>query len=908
MKKIIKKGNFKIKKNDNSNKNIGKENVTRKPKKNKKKSILTILLYIFDAGMLLMAVFFIYVVLTAPNFDPERLYDKQVSMLYAKNGVEFASVGSSNRELITYDQLPETFIDALVATEDSRFFEHNGFDLPRFLVASVKQVLTHSGGGASTLTMQVSKNKLTSTEASGIEGIVRKFQDIYISVFKMEKKYTKQEIMEFYVNSNYLGGNAWGVEAASKQYFNKTVSELTLPEAAMIVGIFNAPGSYDPFIAPDKCEQRRLIVLSLMKRHGYITEEEYNDAKEMTVSKILVNANAKSNSDYQSFINTVVEEVKDKTGKNPYTTSMKIYTTMDADQQEYIEKLMRGKLDGYTWENDKVQGSVAVIDSSDGSISAIGAGRNRGELDQNYATMISRQIGSTAKPLYDYGPAIEFLGWGSSTQIIDEPWAYSGTNTYIKNWNGTYSGFTNVKEAIIDSKNIPALKTFQSVPNNKIYKYVTSLGLHPEADGNVVHESHALGGYTGENPLSMAAAYNAYSSNGYYTEPYSFTKIVYTDSDETYTYKPTKKKVVSDETSYIMSRILIDTAQSYSSYYKYINGVTYAAKSGTSNLTDATIKQFNLPSNAVADLWFAGYNGEYAIAVWYGYDDLTIGYNTFGSKQNNRLFQAAAKGVFKKSLDTTMPEDVTEVTLESETNLLASEYTPDNMKVSGIYKKGTEPTEVSTRFKELNNVTNLKATAGDGDVTLSWTKVDTPDAISETYLQTMYNKLFTDSSMRNTYLNKRLSYNNNYMGTITYDIYQKNTDGSLKYLTTTSDNKIKVSSSDGNTTYVVKTSYTIFKANASAGTSVSLKTTGTGINITIPSMISFKIGTDIVADDIKKNITVTENSTNVSSSNIKIETDITNIDTSVTGNTNINVKVTYKDQTKEGTITIRITN
>ena len=220
-----------------------------------------------------------YIVATAPSFTEEKLYNKDATILYLSNGEEFAKIGDEMRQKVTYDELSQSLIDAIIATEDSRFFQHSGVDLPRFLKASFSQLLGKGGGGASTLTMQVSKNTQTSTEDEGLAGIIRKFTDIYMSVFKIETKYTKEEIIEFYVNSNNLGGSNRGVEQASQDYFGKSASELNVAEAAMIAGLFQAPGAYYPYLYPEACEERRLTVLSLMLRHGYINEEEYNIAK-----------------------------------------------------------------------------------------------------------------------------------------------------------------------------------------------------------------------------------------------------------------------------------------------------------------------------------------------------------------------------------------------------------------------------------------------------------------------------------------------------------------------------------------------------------------------------------------------------------------------------------------------------
>ncbi|UKI57501.1 MAG: transglycosylase domain-containing protein [Clostridium sp.] len=200
-----------------------------------------------------------------------------------------ASIGSEKRQIVKYNELPEVLIDAIVATEDSRFFTHDGVDIYRFTKAGFGYLTGTNEGGASTLTMQVSKNTFTSTKANGFKGLVRKFTDIYMSMFNIEKKIIlKKKLWNFYVNSPYLGAGSYGVVTAAKTYFNKDISNLTLVEAAMIAGMFQAPGEYDPYVNPEKTNVRKNEVIDLMYRHGYITESEMDAAKRKDISEIIV--------------------------------------------------------------------------------------------------------------------------------------------------------------------------------------------------------------------------------------------------------------------------------------------------------------------------------------------------------------------------------------------------------------------------------------------------------------------------------------------------------------------------------------------------------------------------------------------------------------------------------------------
>ena len=845
-------------------KNLSK---TQKKKRAKKrwKIFLLIVLTFFILGIIAVIAFFSYIVANAPEFNEELLYVTEPTVILDKDNNEIAKLGIEKRVILEYDEIPEVLIDAIVATEDSRFFEHNGVDWARFLKASFYQLLGKSdAGGASTLTMQVSKNTHTSREASGIEGIIRKFTDVYISIFKIEENYTKEQIMKFYVNSEWLGKNAYGVEQVSLNYFGKSAKDLNLAEAAMIAGLFQAPGRYDPYKYPEATETRRQTVLKLMLRHGYITKDEYDIAKKMTVEKIVIPKeeslySSGEVSEYQSFIDTVVHEVEDKTGKNPYSTPMTIYTTLDTNFQDYINGIMNGE--SYDWENDVVQAGVAVVSVKDGSISAIGGGRNIDAIDKwNYATEIEKQIGSTAKPLYDYGPAIEYNNWSSYQLVVDEPITYSDGHS-INNWDGKYEGLETIRIALKGSRNIPALKTFKNNNKANIIEFVTNLGLTPEIysceegyklekkycinnenpndvvdakKANTLHEAHSIGGYSGESPLTMAAAYAAFANGGTYTEPYTFTKLVFHDTNEEYVNDIKKNKAMSEETAYIISDMLATTATQAMGRYYNINGIKYSAKTGTTNYDDKTLKDNKLPSSAVNDLWTVGYNTEYAIGVWYGYDKINSQYyNKFSSSQNTRLFQAVGKKVFTNKSYYTKPSGVVEIEVESGNAeaMLPSEFTPSDLRQTELFIKGTEPTTVSTRFSKLSDVANLKASVEDDKVTLTWDSVNTPEMNTESYLREQFSKLFEKENYLNSFITDRLNYNNSYLGTIGYNIYLKDAEGNLKLIDFVSTNKYEITiDTSGEYTYVVKTAYSIFKNNMSDGKSVK-------INVTVNSPI-----------------------------------------------------------------------
>ncbi len=808
--------------------NKSKKKVSKTDKKRKRRKIIKIILIIcFSIGILIIAAcvaFAAYIVKKAPEFNPDNLYHQESSILYMADGTIFAKLGAEKRENITYDDLPEVLVDAIVATEDSRFFQHNGFDLPRFLVASVKQVLTHSGGGASTLTMQVVKNDFTTKKQT----ITRKFTDIYMAIFQVEERYSKKEIIEFYVNSNYLGSGAYGVEQACQTYFGKSAKDINIAEAALIAGLFQAPDYYDPWRNPERAEERRQTVLYLMERHGYITHEEREIASALTVDKLLYSKPTAESDDYQAFIDAVVYEIIDDTGKSPYKYPMEVWTTLDSEKQLYLNKITNGEI--FNWENDAVEAGIAVVDVNTGALLAVGGDRHRdGELQWVNATREKRQIGSTSKPLFDYGPGIEYENWSTGKLFMDEPYTYSnGTN--INNWDRKYNGLLTLREALSQSRNIPALKAFQLNKNSNIQTFVKGLHLNPDpADANgMIHESHSIGGYRGETPLTMAAAYAAIGNGGYYITPHSYTKIVDRDTKEVTEKKITKTRVISEETAYIMADLLQSAAKGGLYGQANINNAVYGAKTGTSNYPQEVFNECpGYPEDAINDLWVNGVSPDYAISVWYGYRTRTCDHtSTAYSAGHRRLFQAVGRGIFKTGSNWTKPEGVIEVEIEKETEpvKLASQYTPAEMRATELFKSGTEPTEVSDRYDTLENVKNLKSIINKKTLTLTWDAVS-PNAINDEAINAWARSIAMSEDGINQLINNRKNANSAQLGTVVYEVYSKNDKGELTLIKSTDKTTIDIPvSSKSPTTYVVKTAYTIFKANRSSGaeTKISL--------------------------------------------------------------------------------------
>ena len=797
-------------------------------KKNKRKlwkKILSLLIVLAAFGIFAVFAFFLYIVSTTGKFDPNALANQDQTIIYDSKDNVIAKLGMEKRESVKYDELPQVLIDAIIATEDSRFFEHNGVDGARFLKASIGQLAGNSNaGGASTLTMQVVKNNLTSRDQT----IIRKFKDIYLSVFFMEKKYTKEEILEFYVNDSLLGGNVYGVQEASKYYFNKNVSELSLPEAALIAGLFQSPNGYNPYYKPENATARIKTVLKLMVRHGYITKKEADIAGSIDIKSLLSKSNEKTL--YQGYVDAVIEEVQDKTKNNPYLVSMEIHTALNPDIQKGLDNIMSGET--YKWPDEKVQAGCTVLDIKTGEIAAIGAGRNRtGELTYNYATMAKRQPGSTAKPIFAYGPGMEYDNFSTYELFADETWHYSD-GTEFGNWDGGYKGLMTLKDAVAISRNVPAVKALQRVNkekgNDKIVKFVNNLGI--ELENNVAYESYAIGGLSkGVTTVEMAGAYAAFGNGGYYTEPHTVKSIKYRSTDETTDFNYKKKQAMKESTAYLMTNVL-----EYAAHHGFSGGTsgyagTKAVKTGTSNFSEDELRKYGLPKSAVKDLWSVAYTPQYAISLWYGYEKTSSNYYLTGaSAPKDNLMIAIMKNIPINNESFKQPSSVKSAQVEFGTwpPMSPSEYTPGDLIKTEYFASGTGPSETSPRFAKLPDPKNITATDTGNGIKITWSG-DKPEVATDEYLNKYYSQVVFGNSSKKLIADRKA-----YSGEFGYGIY---VNGKEVGFTTDKTYTYKPTMS-GNITITVKSEYKKFKNNASSGISTKINAKGSN-NFNDPDLI-----------------------------------------------------------------------
>ena len=818
----------KTKKNDEKRVIVKKQSkLDDTPKKKKKRKFrfrpfywLAVLIVICALlGFIAVGGFCYYIAKSAPEFDVQKMFEKEASRIFDSKGSLIATLGTEQRQKVTYNELPQVLVDAIIATEDSRFFQHNGFDAPRFLKASISQIMNQGGGGASTLTMQLSKLAFTSTNSTGFDGIVRKFTDIYMAVFKMERNFTKEEIIEYYVNTPCLGGNIYGVQQASRYYFGKDVTDLNLVEAAQIAGMFQSPNGYNPYINPNDANDRKNTVLYLMKRHGYITEEEYEAGTSVKIKDFLKSGTTSTNA-YQGFIDTVVQDVIDITGNNPYDVPMDIYTTMVKSKQDIINKFYKN----YKFINKKIEVGIGLIDNKSGAIIAVGAGRYKtNAMTLNVATFsgqIKRMPGSTAKPILDYGPAIEYSNLSTYGPFIDDKTPYGGGS--MRNFSGSYKGFMTMRDCLRNSINTCALQAFRLTTNEEKIEFAGKLGVTFKE--KTIPDSYAIGAFNGVSPVQLASAYSAFGNGGVRVTPHSFTKLVYRETDEVVKPVIKKERVMKAQTAYIISNILTSATTTRVS----VSGTQVATKTGTTSYDNTTLRKYGLTSSVIPDSWTSSYTTDYAMAIWYGYTDslsktnVSKGWylkNGHASTERLKIQAWLANKIYEKNSKFKNPGGITSAKVELETipAQSPSAYTPSSMVKSFLFVGNTGPSETSIRYDKLKNPSGVTYNMSGNNIELSWESPGIPDAIDETYLTAYFKKNWKIQTDK--YLKKRLSYNKSKIGNFGFAIYL--TSGtSSKYVGWTKNTTYTIDLTKYTGVYdgvIVKSQYSIFKSNASDG-------------------------------------------------------------------------------------------
>ena len=702
-----------------------KTNHKKKPSSGKKgkkgifKKIFLSLVILFLIGIVAGGITAVAYINNAPELDPDKLTTPQSSIILDKKDEEVQTLaGTDAREVAKIDEIPDVLKQAFVSVEDTRFYEHFGID-PKRIGGAVLANITHGFGaeGASTITQQVIKNSLLTSEKS----LERKVQEAYLSI-KLEQEYSKDQILEMYLNKIYFGNGAWGVVAAADTYFGKdlTEDELTPGEAALLAGLPQRPSYYDPFDNPEAATKRRNIVLSLMEKQGVITPEETDKYQAEKVEDMIVALSEDKKSDqYKVFMDQVVKELRardDISEKDIYSGGLKIYTTLDTRAQDITTDVIAN----YPYSNEDMRSGLVLMDTKTGSIRAIGETR-KDENIISYSTS-GFQPGSTAKPIIAYGPAIENKQWSTGRSLKDEPLEIGGHP--IRNWDRNYRGQVSMRRALEMSYNVPAVNTFLEIGEKPAQEFANKLGIDLKDEQMV--PTAAIGTFL-TSPLKMTGAYAAFGNGGTYNEPHTVRKVVFPNGKEI-TMEPEPVKAMSDYTAYMISDMLKTVVNSGTGTDAKIPGLPVAGKTGTTNHDADVVKEQGFPtSGIVKDAWFAGYTTEYSMAVWTGYNKPNAHYldSSKGEDDTSKLLFKKIMSQVSEGIDTAdfqKPDSVVEVGVEKSTGLLPSDYTPKDQIVYELFVKGSTPEKTSDKYKQPDGVKGLSAkyNADSNNIALSW--------------------------------------------------------------------------------------------------------------------------------------------------------------------------------------------
>ena len=678
------------------------------PKKRKRRlNVLRVfLLILIIAAVILVGAgtgFAVGVIRSMPDWQPDQIQLAMTTFIYDKDGQLVEELhGEQNRIVVPLDKIPPNLQNAVIATEDIRFRQHHGVD-PKGILRAL-WINLRSGDireGASTLTQQLARHAFIENPME--QTLKRKIQEAIMAI-QLERMYTKEEILENYLNIVYLGPGTYGVEAASQLYFGKSVSDLDLAECAMLAGLIQAPGRYSPLEAKNQeaAKNRQAVVLNNMVKYGSISPQEAEKAK---AEKLEYREAPKTKAEkFPYFIDAVVDEatrlLEDKgiEAADLYRGGLKIYTTLDPKVQAEMEKVYEDKNNFPASAPDRqIESAMAVLDPRTGEVRGLIGGRDyTTQRGFNRATQAERQPGSTIKPLVVYGPALE-KGYPPAFVIDDVPVSFPSTpKAYTPvNYDHRYRGLISMREAIRWSVNIPAVKTLQTIGIDTGYEFGRRLGLplKPE-DRNL---ALALGGLTtGVSPLQMAAAYGAFANQGVYIPPHVVVKITDRQGRDLVVAKPQRQDAMSEQVAYLMTDML-ETVVTAGTGKNAQLGRPAAGKTGTTSLPDAPEYR---GLSGEKDAWFVGYTPELAGAVWMGYDHTDPKHylkSVAGGGYPALIWKKVVSAALKDQpvQDFPRPAGIIYADVDAKSGLLPSDLTPKQFIVKEIFTQAILPKQVS---------------------------------------------------------------------------------------------------------------------------------------------------------------------------------------------------------------------
>lgn len=614
----------------------------KKQNRNIKRTIIKIIGFILIAFIVLALVgvlLFAYYAWKAPAFSDAKLKDPIPAKIYDKDGKLIKTLDNGQRRAhVDLKDVPQNMKDAVLATEDNRFYKHGALDYKRLFGAVGKNITSGFGSqGASTLTQQVVKRSFLTDQKS----IGRKAQEAYLS-YRLEQEYSKDEIFQIYLNKIYYSDGVYGIKAAAKYYFDKDLKDLNLAEEAYLAGLPQVPNLYNVYDNPKEAESRKDTVLYLMHYHKRISEQDMKKAQDTPIEKNLVKRSADDRAikpdnkdpEYNSYVNFVKSELmahpefQDKNLGDLMNSGIKIYTNMDSS----VQKALQNRIDnGNYYKNEDQQVGSTIVDSKSGGLVAISGGRHfKDVVDRNQATD-PHPTGSSLKPFLSYGPAIENMQWATNHELQDES-EYMVDGTTFRNYDTKSHGNVTLYDALRQSFNIPALKAWQQTKQDAGQdapkKFADKVGLKYEGE---IGPSEVLGGSSSEfSPTDLASAFAALANGGEYNQAHGITKVVDQEGNTT-EFDHKHHRAMHDYTAYMLSEVLKGTFEAWGSAYGHgVSGVNLAAKTGTGTYGSETYQQYNLPDNAAKDVWINGFTPKYSMSVWMGFNKVKeYGQNSF---------------------------------------------------------------------------------------------------------------------------------------------------------------------------------------------------------------------------------------------------------------------------------------
>ena len=635
------------------------------------------------------------------------IYDGQSDVVTRLHGVQ-------DRTWVSISELQPSTVYAFISAEDARFFEHEGVDVIRIAGAIVADIKAGSYvQGASTISQQLIKLSHLTSEKT----ISRKAEEAALA-YEMERQYSKEGILEMYLNYVYFGGGYYGIEAAAEGYFGVHASDLTLDQSAMLAGILKSPSGYAPHINYAASINRRNNILRLMRDYGYITDDEKKQASARRPT-ILHDKNEEYSGYYTDAVTKSAAALMGITVDELIRGGYSIYSAMDSDIQHYCEEMFKN---GELFPAEDSEAAIVVLEPSTGMVVAMVGGRSyTGGISFNRATDIRRQPGSVIKPVIAYAPAFEYLNYTAADMILDEETTFADYTP--SNYGNKYYGWVTVREAVTKSLNVPAVKTLSEVGVERAKDFAKRCGI--EFDDKDDSLALALGGFTyGVSPLQIAGAYSCFASGGIYNTPTLIKKITDRNGLTVYEYRQDSRRVMSEANAYILTSMLKSVVTEGTGHRLNTLDIPIAGKTGTVGL-----------ANGNRDAWMAGYTPEYTAVVWQGYDSDRLGllpssatggtypalmlYELF-----NHIYPDGRSGDFEK------PESVKQYSIDAKTLkkqhkvVLANAMTPQSSRVTEYFTEETAPEDVSGYWAVPGSAQNLLAVREEGGVMVSF---DCPD-------------------------------------------------------------------------------------------------------------------------------------------------------------------------------------